>query len=144
MTVKLLPETRVRGPLALTGEIMTHSCGRLKLAVLPLVLFGAMFFSAGCATTGQHAGELPPILSQDELLRPYQKMGVIEVQRERYGSPDDLTPADYSWGYLKLREEAAKIGADAVIFPEIKAQLESYILFPSSEMTAKGIAIKFR
>jgi len=123
---------------------MTHSCDRWKLALLPLVLFCTMFLSSGCATTGRHTGDLPPILTQDELLRPYQKLGVIMVQRERYGSPDDLTPADYSWGYQKLREEAAKIGADAVIFPEIKAELETYIFFPSSEMTAKGIAIKFR
>ena len=123
---------------------MTHSCNRLKRSVLPLVLFFAIFSSAGCATNGHHVVDLPPILAQDELLRPYQKMGVIQVQRERYGSPEDLTPADYNWGYQKLREEAAKIGADAVIFPEIKAELESYIFFPSSEMTAKGIAIKFR
>lgn len=123
---------------------MTYSCDRWKLAVLPLALFCTMLLSSGCATTGHHASDLPPILTQDELLRPYQKLGVILVQRERYGSPNDLTPADYSWGYEKLREEAAKIGADAVIFPEIKAELETYIFFPSSEMTAKGIAIKFR
>ena len=123
---------------------MNYCCNRLARTVLPLVLCCAIFLSGGCATNRHHVVDLPPILAQDELLRPYQKMGIIQVQRERYGSPEDLTPADYNWGYQKLREEAVKIGADAVIFPEIKAELESYIFFPSSEMTAKGIAIKFR
>jgi len=123
---------------------MTHSFDRLKQAALQLALLGTVVASAGCATTGQRAAELPPILAQDELLRPYQKMGVIEVQRERYGSPEDLTQADYKWGYQALREQAAKMGADAVIFPEIKAELETYVLFPTSEMRAKGTAIKFR
>jgi len=123
---------------------MTSSCDRLKHTGLLLVLLCAVLFSSGCATTKPHAVELPPILTQDELLRPYQKMGVIEVQRERYGSYEDLTPADYSWGYQALREEAAKIGADAVIFPEVKSERQTYIIFPSSEMKAKGVAIKFR
>jgi len=123
---------------------MTGSWYRFKHAGMPLLLLCAALMSSGCATTGHHAGELPPILAQDELLRPYQKVGVIEVTRERYGSPEDLTKADYSWGYLALREQAAKMGADAVIFPEVKAELETYIFFPSSEMKAKGVAIKFR
>jgi hypothetical protein len=123
---------------------MTHSWNRLKVAALPLVLFGAVLLSNGCAMLKFHSAELPPILTQDELLRPYQKLGVIEVQRERYGFPQDLTKADYDWGYQSLREEGARIGADAVIFPEVKSELESYIVFPSSEMRAKGIAIKFR
>ena len=123
---------------------MNHSWDRLKRAGLPLVLLCGTLLSSGCATTGNRGAELPPILAQDELLRPFQKIGVIEVQRERYGSPEDLTQADYSWGYRVLREQAAKMGADAVIFPEIKSDLQTYILFPSSEMTAKGIAIKFR
>ena len=123
---------------------MTVCWDRLKFAVVPLLLLGTMLLGGGCATTGHRAAELPPILTQDELLRPYQKMGVIEVERERYGSPEDLSPADYNWGYQALREEAAKMGADAVIFPEVKAEQESYLLFPSSEMKAKGIAIKFR
>ena len=122
---------------------MTSSCDILKRAGLPLVLLCALLFTGGCATAKHHATELPPILTQDELLRPYQKIGVIEVQRERYGSYEDLTQADYSWGYQALREEAAKIGADAVIFPEVKAEHQTYIVFPSSEMKAKGIAIKF-
>jgi hypothetical protein len=123
---------------------MTGSWYRFKRAGIPLLLLCASLMSSGCATTGHHTGDLPPILTQDELLRPYQKVGVIEVTRERYGSPEDLTKADYNWGYQALRERAAKMGADAVIFPEVKAELDTYIFFPSSEMKAKGVAIKFR
>ena len=47
-------------------------------------------------------------------------------------------------GNLALRAEAAKIGADAVIFPEVTVELHTYIIFPKSEMKAKGTAIKFR
>ena len=123
---------------------MTGRWNRLKQAAMPFVLLCTMLLSSGCATTGHHAGDLPPILAQDELLRAYQKIGVIEVARERYGSPEDFTKADYGWGYQALREEACKMGADAVIFPEIKAELQTYIFFPTSEMKAKGVAIKFR
>jgi hypothetical protein len=123
---------------------MTGRWNRLKLAAMPFVLLCTMLLSSGCATTAHQTGDLPPILMQDELLRPYQKIGVIEVARERYVFPDDLSKADYSWGYQALRQEAAKMGADAVIFPEVKAELQTYIFFPTSEMKAKGIAIKFR
>jgi hypothetical protein len=123
---------------------MTYRCDRLRRTGIALVLFFAIFIVNGCATTPKPAGEPPPILTQDELLRPFQKIGVIEVHRERYGSREDLSPADYSWGYQALREEAAKIGADAVVFPEVSAELQTYIFYPTSEMKAKGIAIKFR
>jgi len=124
---------------------MTQSCKVLKRTGLSLMLLSVLSFSNGCATTGRKTVEnLPPILSQAELQRPYDKMGVITVQRERYGAPGDLKAADYEWGYRVLRQEAAKMGADAVIYPEIKGERETYILFPSSEMTARGVAIKFR
>jgi len=116
---------------------------RWSRALAPIVLFCTLSAGSGCATL-RSGGELPPILAQDELLRPYQRIGVIEVTRERYGHPIDLTPADFDWGYKALREEAARLGADAVIFPEVKAEHEDYLLLPSSEMKAKGIAIKFR
>jgi hypothetical protein len=123
---------------------MSNRCGGMIRTGVQLVLLCCVFLGSGCATTRHSGGELPPILMQDELLRPYQKIGIIEVHRERYGSPADLSPSDYNWGYQALREEAAKIGADAVIFPEVKAEQETYILFPTSEMKAKGVAIKFR
>ena len=123
---------------------MTHGWDVMKRAGILLMLLCSISFASGCATTGRNAGSLPPIMSQDELARPYDKLGVITVQRERYGSPEDLSSADYEWGYQALREQAAKMGADAVIYPEIKGEGQTYILFPTSEMTAKGVAIKFR
>jgi hypothetical protein len=123
---------------------MTDSWKRFIHSGTLLLLLSSLLLSGGCATTGGRSSDLPPILTQDELLRPYQKLGVIEVHRERYGHPEDLTKADYGWGYQALRVEAGKMGADAVIFPEVKAELDTYIFFPTSEMKAKGTAIKFR
>jgi hypothetical protein len=114
-------------------------------SILPaFFLIATVAISSACASVSVHAKELPPVLAQDELLRPYDKVATISVRRERYGDREDLTPDDYSWAYHALREEAARIGADAVIFPEVKIELERYLFFPTSEMKAKGIAIKFR
>jgi hypothetical protein len=113
-------------------------------ALLPLLLVCAVFSGAGCATAKSQSQELPAILEQGEILRPYQKVASIEVRRARYGSADDLTPDDYDWAYLALRQEGARIGADAVITPEVRVELHRYILFPVSEMKARGVAIKFQ
>ena len=116
-----------------------------KQARLAILLVCALFFSAGCATTtDEQTGQLPPILAQDELLRPYQKVASIEVRRARYGSPSDLTPADYDWAYQALRLEGNRIGADAVITPEVRVELKRYLFYPVSRMNARGIAIKFQ
>lgn len=123
---------------------MDRTC-KMWTRLLPvLFLLCAMLLNSGCATTPALSGDAPPILTQDELLRPYQKMGTIEVHRTRYGSRSDLSPADYGWANDALRAEAAKIGADAVILPEITVEMDTYIFFPSSDMKAKGTAIKFR
>ena len=122
---------------------MKHFSHRCKGAV-PALLAGMLLLTAcGCAANKFATEKLPPVLTQDELLRPYHKVAVITVRRERYGSPSDVTPDDYSWAYHALQEEAARIGADAVILPEIKVDLENYIVFPTSEMKANGVAIKF-
>lgn len=123
---------------------MNQFSDRYKRALLALLLICAVLFTWGCATTPNKCEDLPPILTQDELLRPYQNAGGIEVRRSRYGSPADFVPDDYSWAYLSLRKEAARIGADAVIFPEVKVQQEIYLFFPTSEIKAKGTAINFR
>jgi len=122
-------------------NIISDSWKRLLPAFL---LLCAILVTCGCATLSADIGNGPPILGQEELLRPYQKVGTIEVRRSRYGSHEDLTPADYEWAHDALRAEAAKIGADAVIFPEVTVELHTYIIFPKSEMKAKGTAIKFR
>jgi hypothetical protein len=115
-----------------------------RRTLLMLLLAGAVFSTCSCSMMQTRRGELPPLLGQDELLRPYHSVGAIEVTRERYGDPTDLTPADYSWAYQALREEAAKIGADAVILPEVRVERDIYIVVPVSEMKAKGVAIKFQ
>ena len=122
-------------------KYLFNGCRR-ALSVLLLVC--SVSLTSGCATVAVHTEGFPPILAPDELLRPYDRVGAIEVNRDRYGSSYDLTPADYSWAYQALREEAARIGADAVIYPEVTVEMETYIFFPSSHMSAKGIAIKFR
>ncbi|MBJ6800468.1 hypothetical protein [Geomonas propionica] len=117
---------------------------RILKACSPLfVLLCLMLSPIGC-TKVVFRGDAPPILAQDELLRPFKKVGTIEVHRVRYGDKADLTPADYSWANDALRAEAAKIGADAVILPEVKIEMDTYIFFPKSEITARGTAIKFR
>lgn len=108
-----------------------------------LLLLCVSLSAGGCATATLNVNG-PPILAQDELIRPYQKVGVIEVRRARYGDRSDLALEDYNWARDALRAEAAKIGADAVIFPEISVEVQRYIFFPKSEMKAKGTAIKFR
>lgn len=114
-------------------------------------LAAAIFFSCGCSGVKVQKQEqeqeqpqsLPPVLRQDEVLRPYHKVAEIEVRRDRYGSTSDLTPEDYNWAYVALEQEAARMGADAVILPEVKVELEKFIIFPTSRMTARGVAIKF-
>lgn len=112
------------------------------LAACCAIVFVALL--SGCATTNSGGRELPPLLAQDELLRPYVKMAVVEVNREQFGDVYELKTEDYDWAYQALREEAATIGADAVILPEIKVEATSYIFFPSSNVNGRGTAIKFR
>lgn len=123
---------------------MNRICKKSKRVVPALLLVCAIVFTYGCASLSNRRDELPPLLAQDELLRPYNKLAAIQVTRERYGSPVDLTSADYDWAYRALRQEAAKVGADAVILPEVKVELDRFIIFPISEMKARGVAIKFR
>lgn len=112
--------------------------------VMPVLLLLCAVFFGGCTSTRLNVVNAPPVLTQDELLRPYYKVGNIQVRRSRYGSQADMTPADYSWAYDALRAEAQKIGADAVILPEVSVERNTYIFYPVSEMTAKGVAVKFR
>lgn len=116
---------------------------RLLKNFLAVLLLLCAMLGGGC-TRVVYRSDAPPILTQDELLRPYQKVGKIEVRRVRWGDREDLTPADYGWAKDALRAEAAKIGADAVILPEVKVEMDTYLFFPKSEITARGTAIKFR
>jgi hypothetical protein len=89
--------------------------------------------------------DLPPIIAEDEMVRPHVKLGRIQVTREVYGVVDYQLPPDIrEWGLNAIRAEAAKMGADAVILPEVSGHSVSFVLIPTTEYRASGIAIKFK
>ncbi|ANA40788.1 hypothetical protein A2G06_11430 [Geobacter anodireducens] len=103
---------------------------------------------AACATTPQIADEadrdLPPILAQDEIFRPYVKIGTVEVNLKRYGRIEELQQEAEEWARDALSIEASKIGADAVILPEVRIEKNTYIIFPVMYVKGKGTAVKFQ
>ena len=111
------------------------------------LIAASALLSASCATltpaTAPDPNTLPPILAQDEIIRPYTKLGTVEVSRERLGHIDDLKGEADEWALDALGAEAAKMGADAIILPEVRVEKGKYILFPSTSIKAKGIAIRF-
>lgn len=117
--------------------------GRCLSLLYPACLLFAALLLGGCAAS-RSSLELPPLLAQDEVVRPYAKLAVVQVTRERFGTSSELRSEDYGWAYEALREEAAKIGADAVILPEVNLEASSYLLFPSAQLNARGVAIRFR
>jgi hypothetical protein len=114
-----------------------------------LALTAAFFIIAGCSLipiSESTTGNLPAILTLDELLRPYHTLGRIQVTRVVYFSEYTLTPNLQEWGIKALREEARKMGADALILPEVTSRQKSTILLPAFDATeyrATGTAIKF-
>ncbi len=117
-----------------------------NIMVLLLLCLPVLLQIGGCATPlfNTPTGEGIPLLSQDEILRPYAKLGKIQVTRESFGPDYSLTPDIKAWGFAAIRQEAEKLGADAVIYPEISGHTTTSGLFPSTEYRATGIAIKFR
>ena len=85
-----------------------------------------------------------PILSQDELIRPYIKLGRIQVTREVYGTDYAVSPDITAWGLSAVRQEAAKLGADAVMLPEVTGRTITSGILPLTEYRATGFAIKFK
>jgi len=116
---------------------------RINLILLLLFL---NLFAAGCVTTPEgRQSDPPPILAQDELFRPYTKIGKIEVTRNVYAHFDYMIMPDIrEWGWSALRAEAEKMGADAVILPEVTGNTFTFMLIPSTEYRASGEAIKFK
>ena len=114
---------------------------RIVLTLLCLTLA----LSSGCAYFSTPIrGDLPPILAQDEIIRPYVSIGRIQITRDAYGSDYTMTTDMRNWGYTALRQEAAKMGADAVILPEVTGRSITYAILPSTEYRATGVAIKFK
>jgi uncharacterized protein YbjQ (UPF0145 family) len=110
--------------------------------ILPLIL---LLLLSGCAyLTPTSSGDLPPVLAQDEVIRPYVAIGRIQITREVYGSNYTMTADIRNWGITAVREEAAKMGADAVILPEVTGQTITYAILPATEYRATGVAIKFK
>lgn len=108
-----------------------------------LLMFSTLLNS--CSTTSQNSrNDTLPILSQDELIRPYIKLGRIQVIRETYGSDYSLSPDIKAWGLAALRQEADKMGADAITLPEVTGRTTTYGIIPSTEYLATGFAIKFK
>jgi len=119
--------------------MLTH---RNRLLLVPMTLL--LLLLTACVTLPP-LHELPPILAQDELIRTYTKVGRIQVSREVYGIADyQLTPDIREWGFNAIRQEAAKMGADAVILPEVTGHTTTYLVMPTTEYRATGIAIRFK
>ena len=116
-----------------------------NVAILFALLLTFSILLGGCsATRPPSRTDGPPILSLDELIRPYTKLGRILVTRETYGSDYSLTPDIEAWGLAAIRLEADKMGADAIILPEITGRTTTYGIIPSTEYRATGFAIKFK
>ena len=110
-----------------------------------LVLTTLMLLPIISCSTLPPTRDLPPILAQDEIIRTYVKLGRIQASREVYGIVDyQLSPDIREWGLAAIREEAAKMGADAVILPEVTGHTTTYLVMPTTEYRATGIAIKFK
>jgi hypothetical protein len=116
-----------------------------KLAILYITLLVLSTCLNGCSTTKQsYHNDGLPILSQDELIRPYTQLGRIQVTRETFWSDYSLSPDIKAWGLAAVRQEAEKMGADAIMFPEVTGRTTTFGIIPSTEYRATGIAIKFK
>jgi hypothetical protein len=118
---------------------------QVKLFILLLVLLLISIVSTGCSLIRQsNSADEIPVLSQDELIRPYIKLGRIQVTREVYGTDYSVSPDITAWGLSVVRQEAAKLGADAVMLPEVTGRTITSGIFPLTEYSASGFAIKFK
>lgn len=112
-------------------------------------LIVAFVVMAGCAAIplpSGNSGNLPPVITLDEIHEPYTKIGRILLTRTVYFS-DYASPTNlHEWATQALREEAGKLNADAVILPEITSKQIDIIVFPSfpaTEYRATAFAIRF-
>lgn len=116
-------------------------------SLLSAIILHLLLTGCSAIPTSKKIGDLPPVLSQDELLRPYVTLGRIQIVREVYFTDYTLEPNLREWGLQALRAEADKMDADAVMLPEITSRAITIVLFPAfpaSEYRASGVAIKFK
>jgi hypothetical protein len=116
-----------------------------NLSILLMFFLLSTLFISSCGITrrGSHEDTIP-VLSQDELIRPYTKLGRIQVTRETFGADYLLTPDIKAWGLTAVRQEAEKMGADAITLPEVTVHSTTNGIIPSTEYRATGFAIKFK
>lgn len=122
------------------------SMGTILVALILLAITGCSAIPVS-RTLKKETPNLPPILAQDELLRPYVTLGRIKIVREVRFIDYGFEPNLREWGFRELQEEAARMNADAVIFPEITTRAITIVVFPSfpaTEYRAAGVAIKFK
>jgi hypothetical protein len=110
-----------------------------------LILLTVILLSSGCASTRQpYSNAVIPVLLQDELIRPYIKLGRIQVTRDVYVADYLVSPDIKAWGLAAIRQEAEKMGADAIMLPEITGRTTTNSIIPTTEYRATGFAIKFK
>ena len=112
----------------------------------PKILLISILLLLSACTLIPPLREPPPIMTIEELNgRPYLQLGRVQATREVYGIIDTQTDPDIrEWGLGAIRQEAAKMGADAVILPEVSGNTVNYLVLPTTEYRATGIAIKFK
>lgn len=116
-----------------------------RVTVLFLLFALIITMLSSCSTAWQKTDNNGlPILTQDELIRPYTKLGRIQITREVFGADYAVTPDITAWGIAAVRQEAEKMGADAIMLPEVTGRTTTYNIFPSTEYRATGFAIKFK
>lgn len=116
-----------------------------KLTVLSVLclICSMLLLSCSASRISSKSDELP-ILRQDELIRPYTRLGRIQITREVFGTDYSIFPDVTAWGLSAVRHEAAKMGADAVILADVTGRTTTHGLIPSTEYLATGFAIKFK
>lgn len=115
-----------------------------RLPTLCLMFLLTLTLSSCSAVRQTSNGDGLPILSQDELIRPYVRLGRIQITREVYGTDYAVSPDIKSWGFNAIRQEAEKLGADAVTLAEVTGRTTTTGIIPSTEYRATGFAIKFK
>lgn len=111
---------------------------------LLLILLLCSTILTSCSTSIKTSNNFGlPVLTQEELTRPYRKLGRIKVTRETFTTDLLLTPDIKEWGLSAVRQEAEKMGADAIMLLEVTGRTTAYGVFPSTEFQATGFAIKF-
>lgn len=111
-----------------------------RSAIVVVVILGIV----GCAAP--RTVSFPVVLTDEERAASHARheiIGTVSVSRTRFGH-DPFTADDRSWAEDALREEAWRLGADAITPPEVTISSETVLFVPLSEVRARSQAIRFR